>query len=91
MKQQIDNDAIIKRLRRVEGQVRGVIKTVEAGKSCEDILIQISSVRASAQKAAQFVLEEHMENCVIEGVRRGRAGETVKKLTAAIEQFAKLV
>jgi len=91
MKQQIDSEALIKRLRRIEGQVRGVIKMVEAGSNCEDLLIQISSVRSSVNKAGQFLMEEHISNSVVEGYRRGRANETVRKLTTALEQYSRLV
>jgi len=91
MKQQIDSEALVKRLRRIEGQVRGVIKMVEAGNNCEELLIQISSVRSSVNKAGQFLMEEHISNSVVEGYRRGRANETVRKLTTALEQYSRLV
>jgi len=90
MKQQFDSEAIIKRLRRIEGQVRGVIKMVEAGNNCEELLIQISSVRSSVNKAGQFLMEEHINNCVIDGIRKGRANDTIRKLTTALEQFSRL-
>jgi len=90
MKQQFDSEAIIKRLRRIEGQVRGVIKMVEAGNNCEDLLIQISSIRASVNKTGQFLMEEHINNCVIDGIRKGRANDTIRKLTTALEQFSRL-
>lgn len=91
MKQYLDTEAVTKRLKRIEGQVRGVVKMVEDGKSCEDILIQISSVRSSLTKTGQFILEEHLNQCVIDGIRKGRATETIRKLSAALEQFSRLV
>jgi DNA-binding FrmR family transcriptional regulator len=91
MKQQINTDAVIKRLKRIEGQVRGVIRMVEAGKSCEEILVQISSVRSSVNKTGQFLVEEHLNSCIIEGIRKGKASDTIKKLSAALEQYSRLV
>jgi len=91
MKQQIDSEAVIKRLRRIEGQTRGVIKMVEAGKSCEDLLIQISSIRSSVNKTGQFLMEEHLNNCVVEGIRKGRVNDTIRKLSTALEQYSRLV
>jgi len=91
MKQQIDSEAIVKRLKRIEGQVRGVIRMVEDGKSCEDLLIQISSVRSSVNKTGQFLMEEYINNCIIEGIRRGRGNDTIRKLTTALDQYSRLV
>jgi len=91
MRQQIDGEAIVKRLKRIEGQVRGVIKMVEDGKSCEDLLIQISSIRSSVNKTGQFLMEEYLNNCIIEGIRRGRANDAIRKLTTALDQYSRLV
>ena len=86
----MDVEAVTKRLKRIEGQVRGIIRMVEAGKTCEEILIQIGSVKSSLHKTAQFVLEEHLRQCVTDGIRRGRAEEAVRRLTPAFEQFARV-
>ena len=86
-----DMDAIIKRLKRIEGQVRGIIRMIEEDKNCEEILIQIGSVKAALHKAGQVVLEGHLSHCVIDGVREGKEEETIKKLSSAIEQFSRIV
>ena len=86
-----DRDAVIKRLRRIEGQVRGLIRMVEEDKNCEEILIQIGSAKAALHKAGQVILEGHLSHCVIDGVREGKEEETIKKLSSAIEQFSRLV
>ena len=91
MKQCIDVEAVIKRLKRIEGQVRGLIKMVEDDKSCEEILIQIGSAKAALHKTGQVVLEGHLHHCVIDGIRDGKEDETVKKLSSAIEQFSRIV
>jgi len=87
----MDVDAVTKRLRRIEGQVRGIIKMIEDDKSCEDILIQIGSAKAALHKTGQVVLEGHLHHCVLNGIREGKEDETIKKLSSAIEQFSRIV
>ena len=85
------SEAIIKRLKRIEGQVRGLIKMVENDKNCEDILIQIGSAKAALHKTGQVILEGHLQHCVIDGIRCGNENETIKKLSSAIEQFSRII
>lgn len=89
MKQCMDVEAITNRLKRIEGQVRGIIKMVEDDKPCEDILIQIGSVKAALHKTGQAVLEGHLHHCVLDGIRQGKEDETIDKLSSAIEQFSR--
>jgi DNA-binding FrmR family transcriptional regulator len=87
----MDVDAVVKRLKRIEGQVRGLIKMVEDDKSCEEILIQIGSAKSALHKTGQVILEGHLHHCVIDGIKDGNEDETVKKLSSAIEQFSRIV
>ena len=87
----MDVAAVVNRFKRIEGQVRGLIKMVEDGKDCEDILIQISSAKSALHKTGQVILEEHLKNCVINSVREGNEKEAIKRLTAAVEQFSRIV
>ncbi len=91
MKQCMDVDAVTNRLKRVEGQVRGLIKMIEDDKSCEEILIQIGSAKAALHKIGQVILEGHLHHCVLDGIRDGQGDETIKKLSSAIEQFSRIV
>lgn len=91
MKQCMDVDAVTNRLKRIEGQVRGVIKMIESDKSCEEILIQIGSIKSALHKTGQVVLEGHLHHCVLDGIREGKEDETIKKLSSAIEQFSRIV
>ncbi len=91
MKQCMDVDAVTNRLKRIEGQGRGIIKMIEDDKSCEDILIQIGSAKAALHKTGQVVLEGHLHHCVLDGIREGKEDETIKKLSSAIEQFSRIV
>ncbi len=90
MRKCIDNENINNRLKRIEGQVRGIMKMVDEDKNCEDILIQIAAVKSALHKTGQIILEGHLQHCVIDGIKRGDETETMKRLASAIEQFSKL-
>lgn len=87
----IDEKDITRRLRRIEGQVRGIVRMVEEDKPCEDILIQIGSIKAALHKVGQFVLEGHLHHCVLEGIQQGNGDEILDRLSGALEQFSRLV
>ncbi|MEJ8554885.1 metal-sensitive transcriptional regulator [Tepidibacter sp. Z1-5] len=63
-KSKTDKDAIIKRLRRIEGQVKGIQKMINEEKYCVDILIQIAAIRSAIDKVGGIMLENHVKGCV---------------------------
>ncbi len=83
-------DAHLNRLRRIEGQVRGVTKMVEEDKYCIDILTQISAATKALQSVALGLLDEHMSHCIVDAARAGGA-EQDQKLKEASEAIARLV
>lgn len=91
MKECMDVEAVTNRLKRIEGQVRGLIKMIQEDKPCEEILIQIGSTKAALHKTGQVILEGHLHHCVLNGFRDGREEETIRKLSSAIEQFSRIV
>lgn len=91
MSQGIDTVAVTNRLKRIEGQVRGLIRMVEEEKSCEEILIQIGSVKSALHKTGQHLLEEHLRHCVQDAIREGKGEESIAQLVAALEQFSRIV
>src|SRR5207245_6809766 len=66
-----NKDDYLKRLRRIEGQVRGIAKMVDEDKYCIDILTQVSAATKALQSVALGLLEEHMGSCVVEAARAG--------------------
>src|ERR687890_110220 len=76
-------EQLLKRLRRVEGQVRGVERMVEEDRYCIDVLTQIGAVQAALDKVALGLLDEHARHCVIEG-KRGDQAELTDELMAAV-------
>jgi len=73
-------DALLTRLRRIEGQVRGVQRMVEEGRYCIDIVTQIQAITAAAEKVSQQVLEEHIRGCVADAIREQRGDEAISEL-----------
>ena|SRR3712207_7151291 len=85
-----DKENYAKRLRRIEGQVRGIAKMIEDDKYCIDILTQISAVNSALQSVALGLLDEHLGHCVSHAVAQG--GEQADaKLAEASAAIARLV
>jgi DNA-binding FrmR family transcriptional regulator len=85
-----DKDEYLKRLRRIEGQVRGLQRMVEEDKYCIDVLTQVSAVNRALQSVALGLLDGHLSHCVAEAVAEG--GDTAAvKVREASEAVARLV
>ena len=83
-------DDYLKRLRRIEGQARGLQRMVEDEKYCIDILTQVSAMTKALQSVALGLLEEHMSHCVVEAAAAG-GPEADRKVREASEAIARLV
>jgi DNA-binding FrmR family transcriptional regulator len=86
--QQKDNYA--KRLRRIEGQVRGIARMIEEDKYCIDVLTQVSAVNSALRSVALNLLDEHLNHCVTRAVADG-GDEAQAKLDEASAAIARLV
>ena len=78
---------LIKRLRRLEGQVRGVQRMVEEDRYCIDVLTQISAIQAALDKVALGVLNDHAEHCVVHGTAAATPEENVEELMGAVARL----
>jgi DNA-binding FrmR family transcriptional regulator len=83
-------DDYLKRLRRIEGQVRGLQRMVEEDKYCIDILTQVSAATKALQSVALGLLDEHMAHCVVDAARQGGEEQDIK-LKEASDAIARLV
>ena len=90
MKSCIDSEKVVGRLKRVQGQIGGIIKMIESEKDCEDVLIQIGAAKAALHKAGQSVLEGHLHHCVRDAINEGHGEDALEHLSKAIEQFIKI-
>jgi DNA-binding FrmR family transcriptional regulator len=86
-----NKDAYAKRMRRVEGQVRGIGKMIDEDQYCIDILTQVSAATKALQSVALGLLEEHLAGCVVEAARAGgpAADEKVREASEAIARLVR--
>jgi CsoR family transcriptional regulator, copper-sensing transcriptional repressor len=82
-------DKIINRLKRIEGQVRGVQKMVEDDRYCIDILVQISAIQSALKSVGFSVTERHINHCVSDAILKGEGKESIEELMDVMKQFAK--
>jgi DNA-binding FrmR family transcriptional regulator len=87
-----DKENYLKRLRRIEGQIRGLQKMVEDDKYCIDILTQVSAATKALQAVALGLMEDHLSHCVAEAVAQGGpvADEKVREASEAIGRMVRL-
>jgi DNA-binding FrmR family transcriptional regulator len=85
-----DKDAYLKRLRRIEGQVRGLQRMVEQDQYCIDILTQVSAATKALQSFSLGLLDEHLSTCVVEAAKTG-GKEADIKVREASDAIARLV
>jgi DNA-binding FrmR family transcriptional regulator len=81
-----DKDAVLKRLRRIEGQVRGVERMVEEDRYCIDVVTQVTAIQAALDKVALELLTDHASHCVI-GAEPGEQAERTEELMATVKRL----
>lgn len=86
-----NHDDIVRRLRRIEGQVSGIGKMQEAGRYCIDVLDQISAARAGLEATALLILQDHVNGCVREAIEDGKGQKKAAELLEAVGRFARSV
>jgi len=86
----MDIPAIQARLKRIEGQIRGISTMIEKDVPCDQILIQISAAKAALHKTGQVVLEGHLHHCVVDGIQQCDVEKTLQDLSKSIEHFSRM-
>jgi CsoR family transcriptional regulator, copper-sensing transcriptional repressor len=87
-----DKEALVRRLHRIEGQVRGIERMLEEERYCIDVLTQISAVTTALESLALKILDGHVEHCVAGALAAGdeaAAKEKSRELLAAVQRFTK--
>jgi len=82
-----DRAKLLNRLRRIEGQVRGVERMVEDDRYCIDVITQISAIQAALDKVALSLLSDHARHCVVEGHATGTPEELTDELMSAVSRL----
>ncbi|SEG51018.1 DNA-binding transcriptional regulator, FrmR family [Paenibacillus sp. UNC499MF] len=81
------DESIVRRLKRMEGQVRGILKMVEDEKDCKDVVAQLSAVRSAADKAMAYIVATNLEHCIRQEEQQGK--DTGKLVQEAVELLIK--
>ena len=92
MKHGYDKEALVKRLHRIEGQVRGIERMVEDDRYCIDILTQVAAVNTALESLAFKLLDDHVNHCVTDALSSGDPKEAAaksKELMEAVQRFAR--
>ena len=79
--------AIVNRLSRIEGHVRGIKAMVQEGRPCPDVLVQIAAVRGALDRTARIILDEHLTECVARAAQAGNIEVEIAELKAALDRF----
>lgn len=80
---------LVNRLKRIEGQVRGIQKMVEDDRYCVDILVQVSAINAALKNVGFNLLERHSHHCVTHAIHSGDGEEAIDELMKVMKQFSK--
>jgi CsoR family transcriptional regulator, copper-sensing transcriptional repressor len=81
------HEAVVKRLARIEGHVRGIKRMVEEDTPCPDVLVQIAAVRSALNRVGQIILEDHLQSCMVKAVKDGEFDDAMKDLKKSLDQF----
>jgi CsoR family transcriptional regulator, copper-sensing transcriptional repressor len=87
-----DKEALVRRLHRIEGQVRGIERMIEEDRYCIDVLTQISAVTTALESLAFVVLDDHVSHCVADALASGDEGaaeEKSRELLEAVHRFSR--
>jgi DNA-binding FrmR family transcriptional regulator len=87
-----DKDALVRRLHRIEGQVRGIERMIDEDRYCIDVLTQIAAVSTALESLAFTILDDHVNHCVARALASGdpeEAGEKSRELLEAVHRFAR--
>ncbi|WP_307401753.1 metal-sensitive transcriptional regulator [Desulfofundulus luciae] len=84
-----NKEDLLSRLKKIEGQIRGIQKMIEEDRYCVDILLQISATRAALQKVALSLLRSHTRGCVARAIRQNRGDEAIDELMQVLDQFTR--
>ncbi|SMO48553.1 metal-sensitive transcriptional regulator [Melghirimyces algeriensis] len=84
-----DKEKLLRRLKRVEGQIRGIQKMVEEDRYCMDILIQLAAVKSASNSIGLTILENHAKSCVTDAIHSGKGDEAIEEMAEVLRSFIK--
>lgn len=82
-----DKQALLDRLKKIEGQVRGLQRMIEEDRYCVDVLVQVAAVKAAMNKVGMALFEGHARGCMQAAVHRGEGDQSVSELMEVLDKF----
>lgn len=89
MRSEEEHKKLMNRLKRIEGQVRGVEKMLDENAYCPDIMVQISAINNALNSFNKELLASHMKSCVVEDIEAGKGDEAIDELAALLQKVMK--
>lgn len=84
-----DKQALLDRLKKIEGQVRGLQRMIDEDRYCVDVLVQVAAVKAALNRVGMSLMEGHARGCMQAAVRRGEGDQAVTELMEVLDKFIK--
>ncbi|GCE45382.1 DNA-binding FrmR family transcriptional regulator [Thermosporothrix hazakensis] len=85
-----EKQKLLTRLRRIEGQVRGIQRMVDEDQYCIDILTQIAGAQSALNQVALKLIERHMNHCVTEAIQEGKGEEKIKEIIQILQRYTRM-
>lgn len=79
--------AVVNRLSRIEGHIRGIKTMVQESRACPDVLVQIAAVRGALDRVARLILDEHLTECIGRAAKEGNIEVELEELKSALDRF----
>jgi CsoR family transcriptional regulator, copper-sensing transcriptional repressor len=86
---QVNKSDLLRRLKKIEGQVRGVQKMIEEDRYCMDILVQLAAIKSATNNIGLAILEGHTKSCVSNAIRSGDGEQAINEMMEVLRSFVK--
>ncbi len=84
-----NKEDLLQRLRKIEGQVRGVQRMIDEDRYCVDVLTQLAAIRAALNRVSLGLIESHTRGCVTDAIRRDQGGDAIEELMEVLMKYVK--
>mgnify|MGYP001570715669 CR=1 FL=1 len=85
-----NKEDILKRFRRIEGQIQGISRMIEGDRYCPDILTQINAAKSALESTAMILIEDHARNCIVSDIKKGKSEVAISELIKILKGFNKI-
>lgn len=86
---EVTKDDILNRMKKIEGQAKGIQKMIEEDKYCGDIMVQISAIRSAINKVGGLIMDRYIKDCLKESLKENRSDESIEEVIETIVKYVK--